>query len=64
MAEGQAPGALWTIGTAMEHVHRIEGYALEQELYRVVFCDETLQIGARPAAEEPRRYPFHPTFPR
>ena len=50
-------GALGTIETAMEHVHRIEGYALEQELYRVVFCDETLQIGARPAAEEPRRYP-------
>lgn len=57
MAEGEAPGALWTIETAMEHVHRIEGYELEQELYRLVFCDETLQIGARPVAEEPRRYP-------
>jgi len=57
MAEGEAPGTLWSIETAIEHVHRIEGYELEQELYRLVLRDETLQIAVRPAAEEPRRYP-------
>jgi hypothetical protein len=57
MAEGEAPGTLWSIETAIEHVHRIEGYELEQELYRLVLRDETLQIAARPPAEEPRRYP-------
>jgi hypothetical protein len=48
MAEGEAPGTLWSIETAIEHVHRIEGYELEQELYRLVLRDETLQIAARP----------------
>ena len=57
MAEGEAPGTLWSMATAIEHVHRIEGYELEQELYRLVLRDETLQIAARPRAEEPRRYP-------
>lgn len=57
MAEGEAPGTLWSMATAIEHVHRIEGYELEQEFYRLVLRDETLQIAARPAAEEPRRYP-------
>jgi hypothetical protein len=57
MAEGEAPGTLWSIEKAIDHVHRIEGYELEQELYRLVLRDETLQIAARPAAEEPRRYP-------
>ena len=57
MAGEEAPGTLWSIETAIEHVHRIEGYELEQELYRLVLRDETLQIAARPADEEPRRYP-------
>ncbi|MBL4558299.1 MAG: hypothetical protein JKP98_18300 [Rhodobacteraceae bacterium] len=57
MAEGEAPGTLWSIEKAIDHVHRIEGYELEQELYRLVLRDETLQIAARPPAEEPRRYP-------
>lgn len=57
MAEGEAPGTLWSIEKAIDHVHRIEGYELEQELYRLVLHDETLKIAARPPAEEPRRYP-------
>lgn len=57
MAEGEAPGTLWSIEKAIDHVHRIEGYELEQELYRLVFQDESLKIVARSAAEEPRRYP-------
>ena len=56
MSEGEALGAIWSLATAIEHVHRIEGYELEQELYRALLGDETLQIAARPPAEEPRRY--------
>lgn len=57
MSEGEALGAVWSLATAIEHVHRIEGYELEQELYRALLGDATLQIAARPPAEEPRRYP-------
>jgi hypothetical protein len=57
MAEGEAPGTLWSIEKAIDHVHRIEGYELEQELYRLVLRDETLQIAAR------RGEPFTPFAP-
>jgi hypothetical protein len=57
MSEGDGLGTAWCLATAIEHVQRIEAYELEQELYRVVLGDETIQIAARRPAEEPRRYP-------
>lgn len=57
MSEGEHLGAIWCLAAAIEHVHRIEAYEREQEFYRLVFSDENLQLGARPPAEEPRRYP-------
>lgn len=64
MAGGELPGTLWSIETAIEHVHRIEGYAFEEELYRLVLRDETLQIAARPPADEPRRSPTQQSIER
>ena len=57
MSEGEGLGTTWCLATAIDYVHRIESYELEQELYRAVLGDETLQIAARPPAEEVRRYP-------
>ncbi len=57
MSEGEGLGATWRLATAIEHIERIEAYEREQEFYRVVLDDETIQLGARPRAEEPRRYP-------
>lgn len=57
MSEGEGLGTTWCLATAIEHVERIEAYEREQEFYRVVMGDETIQIAARPPAEEPRRYP-------
>lgn len=57
MSEGGGLGTIWCLATAVEHIERIEAYEREQEFYRVVLDDETLQLGARPLAEEPRRYP-------
>ncbi len=56
MSEGDGLGTIWCLATAIEHIDRIEGYEREQEFYRVVLNDETLQLAARPPAEEPRRY--------
>lgn len=57
MSEGEGLGETWCLATAIDYVHRIEGYELEQEFYRAAFDDETLQIAARPPVEEVRRYP-------
>ena len=57
MSEGEGLGTIWCLATAVEHIERIEAYEREQEFYRVVLDDEALQLGARPPAEEPRRYP-------
>jgi hypothetical protein len=57
MSEGEGLGTTWCLATAIEHIERIEAYEREQEFYRVVLDDETIQLGARPSAVEPRRYP-------
>jgi hypothetical protein len=45
------------MATAIEHVHRIEGYEFEQEFYRLVVNNENLLLAARPPGEERRSYP-------
>ena len=57
MSEGEGLGTTWCLATAIEHVHRIEAYELEQELLRLALGNETIRIAARSPAEEPRRYP-------
>lgn len=57
MSEGEGLGTTWCLATAIEHINRVEAYEREQEFYRVVMRDETIELGARPPAEELRRYP-------
>ena len=57
MSEREGLGTTWCLATTIEHIDRIETYEFEQEFYRVVFGDETIELAARPPAEEPRRYP-------
>jgi hypothetical protein len=57
MAGGGGLGTTWCLATTLEHIERIESYEREQEFYRVVLNDETIELGACPAADGKQRFP-------
>lgn len=50
-------GTTWCLATAIEHIVRIEACEREQEFYRVIFNDETIELGARPTPDGKKRSP-------
>ena len=57
MTGGGGLGTTWCLATALEHIERVEAYDREQEFYRVVLDDETIELGACPAADGKQRSP-------
>ncbi len=53
MADGGGFGTSWCLATAIEHIECIEAYEREQEFYRVIFDDETIELGAGPVPDRP-----------
>ncbi len=51
MANGGGLGAAWCLATAIEHIERIEAYEREQDFYRIVYDDETIELGADPSVD-------------
>ena len=57
MANGGGLGAAWCLATAIEHIERIEAYEREQDFYRIVYDDETIELGAYPSVDGIARSP-------
>ncbi|MDP2739169.1 MAG: hypothetical protein Q8O82_10845 [Pseudorhodobacter sp.] len=54
-------GTTWCLATTIEHIERIEACEREREFYRVIFNDETIELGARPAPDGPDGLERSPT---
>lgn len=52
-------GTIWCLGTAIEHIARIEAHELEQEWYRLVYRDDSITLGAHRAEDGRKRSPTH-----
>lgn len=57
MANGGGLGAAWCLATAIEHIERIETYEREQDFYRIVYGDETIELGVDSSVDGIMRSP-------
>jgi|GEM_PF-647922 len=57
MANGGGLGAAWCLATTIEHIERIEAYKREQYFCRIVYDDETIELGADPSVDGITRSP-------